>query len=191
MIKSVPEWRLREIRNIADALAYRAASCPVNRFLMLAEEKYLKDGAHIRLRIHPNMKVGQADTYIQYLRGAEYGVGGYTADLFEVTIYFNGDLSTREKWEKTRIAIVRELGWVIFFSFAARRIEIGISEKVLLKIFVGEVKKKHPFTLDSTRPRFRLVKLQQIIQDELDPRAREFLSVMPKLLRPYLGPDGW
>lgn len=191
MVKRVPEWRLMEIRNIAEVLAYSAARCEVNRFLVLAEEKYLKPNTRIRLRIHPGMKAGQVDSYVQCLKGAKYAVGSYPVDLYEVTIYFNGDLSTRKKWDGNRRAVVRELGGVIFFSSAANRIEIGVNEEAFLKVFVDAVMKEHPFTLGSARPRFRLVKLQQIVEEVLSPKAREVLSYVPKLLRPYLGPDGW
>lgn len=56
---------------------------------------------------------------------------------------------------------------------------------------MDEVLKEHPFTLDSTRPRFTLAKLRQIVEEELSPQTKEVLTQMPKLLRPYLGPDGW
>jgi len=191
MAKLVPEWRLREIRNIADALAYRAGCCPVSRFLMLAEEKYLKPNAHIRLIIHPGLEVGEATSYVQHLREAKNIDVGYSVDLFEVTICFNGDLTSKENWEKTTRGIVKELGRVIFFSPAARRVEVAVNEEAFLEDFLDEVLKEHPFTLDSTRPRFTLAKLREIVKEELNPKTREVLPHMAKLLQPYLGPDGW
>lgn len=191
MGKLVPEWRLREIRNIADTLAYHAACCPVSRLLTLAEEKYLKPGAHIRLLIHPGLKVGEANTYIQHLEGAKCVDAGYTANLFEVTIYFNGDLTSKTNWERTTRAIVKQLGWVIFFSPVARLQVLARDEEKFLKNFVDEVLEELPFKFDISRPRFTLAKLQAIVKDELNPKAREVLPHVPKLLRPYLGPDGW
>jgi hypothetical protein len=187
----VPEWRLREIRNIADTLAYRAACCPVNRLLMLAEEKYLKPGAHIRLLINPRLKIGKAKTYIQHLKSAKCIDADYEVNLYEVTIHFNGDLSSKINWEKTTRAIVKELGWVIFFSPAARWQVLARNKKAFLESFVDAVLKEHPFTLAAIRPRFTLAKLRQIVEDELDPRAKEVLPHLAKLLRQYLGPYGW
>jgi len=158
---------------------------------MLAEKKYLKLGAHIRLRIQAGLKDGEVKTYIQNFEKSECVDANYSVDLFKVTIFFNGDLSTREKWERTRRAIVRELGCVIFFSDAAKRQLISDNEEELLGLFVEAVIDVHPFNLDSTRPRFRLVKLQQIVEEIMNPKAREVLPYLPKLLRSYLGPDGW
>ena len=187
----VPEWRLREICNIADSLAYRAACCPVSRLLMIAEEKYLKPGAHIRLLIHPGLKVGEANTYIQRMQGAKCIDADYQVNLYEVTIYFNGDLSSKRNWEKTTRSIVKELGWAIFFSPAARWEVLARDQEAFLKRFVKAVLKEHPFSLHSTRPRFTLAKLRQIIEEELNPKTKEVLPHLPKLLQRYLGPDGW
>jgi len=194
MGKLVPEWRLREVRNIADALAFRAGCCPVSRFLMLAEKKYLEANAHIRLLVHPGLSVGEARTFIQKFKATNIDAK-YPVDLFEVTIYFNGDLTSKENWEKTSRDIVQQLGWVIFFSPAgspaARDIVEGADQEAFLEIFVDEVLKEHPFTLDTTRPRFTLAKLEQIVKEELHPKTEEVLQHMSKLLLPYLGPDGW
>lgn len=191
MGKLVPEWRLREIRNIADTLAYHAACSPVSRLLMLAEEMYLKLGAHIRLLIHPGLKVGEASTYMQRLQGAKCIDADYQVTLTEITIYFNGDLSSKKNWEKTTRAIVKELGWVIFFSPAARWQVLARDKEAFLKAFVDAVLREQPFSFDAPRPRFTLAKLRQIVEDELNPKTKEVLPYLRKLLRRYLGADGW
>lgn len=191
MGRFVPQWRLREVRNIADALAYRAACCPVSRLLMLAEGKYLWPCAHIQLLVDPGLKVGEASSYVQVMQGARCVGTEFEVNLFEATIYFNGDLTSKKNWEKTTRSIVKELGWVIFFSPAARYQVLPRDEKRFLRVFVDAVLSGFQFKVDSTRPRFTLAKLRQIVEEELNPQAKEVLEYMPKLLRPYLGPDGW
>lgn len=195
MGKLISEWRLREIVNIADVMAFRAALCPVNRLLALSEEKYLKPGAHIRLFIHPGLKLGEATHYIQHLKEAKNVDGRFTVDLYEATIFFNGNLHNEATWKKTMRAIVQQLGAIIFFSPAAKR-QVLVSDKQgqakLIKVFVEEILKLHPFGLEDVRSKFTLAKLQRIIETEFDPEAKmELLPYLDKLLRRYLGPDGW
>ena len=189
----VPIWRLREIRNIADSISYRAALCPVARLAVVAEREYLKPTAHIRLFIDPKLKLGEASHYIQILRNATYGETPHSrVNLIEVTIYFNGDLTTRRKWRETSRAIVRELGKVIFFSNAAKKQVVENNEGKFVEDFVGYIMKKLPFVFDTTnRPRFMVAHLREIVNRYLHRKTREIVPNIQKLLNPYLGPDGW
>ena len=189
----IPVWRLREIRNIADSMVYRAACCPVGRLAIVAERGYLKPTAHIRLFIDPKLKVGGAYHYIQVLKNATYADDPTSkANLIEVTICFNGDLTTRGKWTKTMRGILREIGDIIFFSDAAKRPVVDQHHETLIDKFVKWVLKNHPFRVDTTnRPRLMLAHLQEIVRHDLYEQTREVLPHMQRLLMPYLGPDGW
>jgi hypothetical protein len=189
----VPVWRLREIRNIADTIAYRAALCPGARLAIVAEREFLKQTAHIRLFIDPKLKLGEAYHYIQILRNATYGDAPHSkVDLIEVTICFNGELTTRHKWRETSRAIVRELGKVIFFSKAAKRQVVVKNERKFIEDFVNYMTKKLPFAFDTTnRPRLMVAYLREIVNRYLHRKTREVVPHIQRLLAPYLGPDGW
>lgn len=195
MGKLIPEWRLREIRNIADSIAFHSSNYPASILVNLAEEKYLKPSTHIRLFIHPGLKIGEALHYVQHFKKAKDVYAEYEVDVFQVTIYFNGDLTTVKGWKKTMRAVVRELGWVIFFSPAAKRPMVvrGEEEQVeMVKIFTNKVLEGHLFAFSSSRPRFTLAKLREIVEKEFSTEAgKEILPYLAKFLRPYLGPDGW
>ncbi|MCK4291970.1 MAG: hypothetical protein KAY65_02140 [Planctomycetes bacterium] len=192
----VPVWRLREVRNIAESMAYRAGCCPVARLVNVAEREYLKPTAHIRLFIDPKLNVSHAYYYLQVLKNVQSEDDpGSKSDLIEVTICFNGDITTKYKWGKTARAIVTELGRVIFFSRAAKRrvlAENEEDEKKLIEYFVNCVLRKHPFAFDNTnRPRLMLAHLQEIVKRDMHKKTKEVLPHIQKLLMPYLGPDGW
>ena len=84
-----------------------------------------------------------------------------------------------------------ELGKVIFFSEAAKTNVSVRNKKMFLDAFVNEVLENYTFSLDAQRPRFTLAKLRHIVDNDLHPSARMALPYLAKLLRPYLGPDGW
>lgn len=196
MRKLVTAWRLREIRNMADSIAYRAAQSAIATLVVVAEKKHLKPTAHIRLFIDPKLNAGEAYHYIQICKNARYGddLTSSKADLIEVTICFNGDLSSLEKRRKTNRAILKELGKVIFFSDAAKRklaIRDSETENAIIKEFVDEIMKKHALIIESSRSRFTLAELDQIVKQNLHTQTRQVLRHMQKLLMPYIGPDGW
>jgi hypothetical protein len=188
----IPVWRLREIRNIADTMAYRAAHCPVGRLAMVAEKNYLKDNAHIRFLVDPKLKIDGAYHYIQILKNAEHGSMRYKTDLIKVTICFNGDLSTKSNWRKTSAAILTQLAQIIFFSEATKRLVVVADEQQFINDFVNYVLKKHPFKFDSTnRPRLMYAHLQEITKKDLHKKTKMVLRDMKRLLMIHLGPDGW
>jgi len=192
-ITFIPLWRLREIRNIADSMVYRAALCPVGRLVIAAEKEYLRPNAHIRLLIDPTLPRGDAYHYIQILKNARYSSNpSEKADLIEVTICFNGDLRTKEIWKKTMRSTVKELGQIIFFSPAAKRILVSQDPEKLVSKFVNCVLKNHPFSFKSTtRPRLMLAHLLEIVKHDLSKETREILPHVRGLLMSFLWPDGW
>jgi hypothetical protein len=67
-MKTIPVWRLREIRNIADTITFRAACCPLAAVVLVTERRLLKPLAHIRMVINPSLKPSDTHFYIQQPR---------------------------------------------------------------------------------------------------------------------------
>jgi|GEM_PF-5608885 len=92
MSNSIPLWRLHEIRNIADTIAFRAAYCPVPAEAMALERKLLKPEAHVHLVVDSKLEPGEAIHYVQKRKGAVRVVDGKSVNLVQVIICFNADL---------------------------------------------------------------------------------------------------
>lgn len=197
----IPQWRLQEIRNVADTVVARAAYCLVGRPAQIAGNELLKKFSHIRLCLNPRMKLGTAKTHIKTLENIKPEPEFHWLSIscfYSITIQFNGNIDTKDGWIATCRALVKELGRVIFFSDASeKRIEnLTPSEKRrFLESFADEVVKKLPFTFNDARPRFTLAKLRDIVGNELEPHngntcAQQVMPFLQTLLWPYLGHDG-
>ncbi|MGB2824404.1 MAG: hypothetical protein WBF17_25740 [Phycisphaerae bacterium] len=189
----VAEWRLRGIRNLADTLAFRAACCPLATVVTVAEAKFLKPEAHIRLVINPRLSPGEAGHYVQMLPG-EDPESRAPVTLIRVVIHFNADLTHKEGWQAGARAVAEELGWIVFFSEAAKRpvvCESEAEERKVVAAFAEEIVSRRIREFEATRPRFSLAKLRDIVRHDLHPASRELEPHLQKLLLGYLGPDGW
>jgi len=188
----VSQWRLREIRNLADTIAFRAACCPLATVVTVAEAKYLKPEAHIRLVINPSLPPGEAGHYVQMLEGEDPESAG-PVTLIRVVIHFNADLTSKEGWKAGARAVSEELGQVVFFSEAARRPLVcpAADRRKVVAAFAEEILSRRMKEFEATRPRFSLAKLREIVRHDLHPASRELEPHLQKLLLAYLGPDGW
>jgi len=189
----VPVWRLREIRNLADSIAFQAACYPLATVVTIAEAKLLKPAAHVRLVINPHLSVGEAGHYIQMLEGVD-PESQACVTLIEVTIHFNADLTSKEGWQAAARAVAEELGWIVFFSDAAKRPFVCGSkaeERKLVAAFAEEIVSQRVTETEAIRPRFSLARLREIIREEFRPASRVLEPHLQGLLSQYLGPDGW
>lgn len=189
----IPVWRLRQIRNIADTVAYRAACCPFATVLMVTEAELLKPEAHIHLVINPSLEAGEAQNYIVFT-DASHALSKSPVRLIRVIIYFSGDLTTKEGWEKAARAVAEQLAWVAFFSEAAKRQVLCATQaeqQQVVSAFVEVIMRERCFEFEATRPRFTLAKLRQIVRHDLHRAAKTVEPHVQSLLLPYLGPDGW
>jgi len=198
MIQRIPLWRLREIRNIADTIAFRAAHCPVPAEAMALESKLLKPEAHIHLMIDPKLEHGEAIHYVQKRKGAVRIKDGASVDLVRVTICFNADLSTIAGWRKAARAVLEQLAWVGFFSEeAALRPCASTSdseEEQMVDAFVDRTMERTDRQFGAARPRFTLARLNQLVEEAdgfTELLKQEIRPHFQRLLSSYLGADGW
>lgn len=199
--KFIPEWRLQEIRNIADTVVARAVSCLIGRLAAIAENELLKNYSHIRLCLNPRLKPGTAKGKVRVFENVECRSEHHlfrAKHFFSVTIQFYADIGTKDGWMRTSRALVRELGKVIFFSEASKKEIKGLSPNEKLKFlndFLEEILSRQPFAFDAARPSFTIAKLRDIIENDLDRYnsascKQEVWPSLQRLLFLYLGHDG-
>lgn len=197
MAQRIPLWRLREIRNIADTIAFRAAHCPVPAEAMALESKLLKPEAHVHLVVDPKLEPGNAIHYVQKRDRAVRIEDGTSADLIRVIICFNANLGTMAGWRKAARAVLEQLAWVGFFSEAALRPYAATSkrqEQQMVDAFVEEVMRRTDRQFGAARPRFTLARLHEIVEEGEAFTKLLKQDIRPhfqRLLSPYLGADGW
>lgn len=187
MAQAIPLWRLREIRNIADTIVFRAACCPLAAVILVTEKRYLKPNAHIFPCIDGNLCVDEARSYVQ-----EIPLKGGDKEIRAI-IYFNGDLTTKRKWRATARALLEQLGHIALFSEAAKRREAERSEAYVrgaVDAFVDEMMKLRGDDYAAYRPRFPLALLRDLVERQFRPGSH-LKEHMQRLLWPYLGPYGW
>lgn len=189
----VPLWRLREIRNAADTLAFRAACCPLAVVAIVSESKLLKPEAHIRLAVNPRLDLGEAISYVQKIKVNNPNDNSQFT-VYKATICFNGDLTTKAGWKEAAQAVARELAEVAFFTPAAKRQLVcrsAAEKNQVIKTFADAIVNARLSEFGIPRPRFSLAKLREIVTEDLRPAARELEPHIRRLLLPHLGPDGW
>ncbi len=188
MAEVIPLWRLREIRNIADTIVFRAACCPLAAAILITEKRFLKPNAHICPYIDGSLRVGDARSYVQVISLDE------GEEEIRAVIYFNGDLTTKRKWRATARAVVEQLGYVALFSEAALRPELNRSrayESRCVDEFVDEMMDLRGDDFAAYRPRFSLALLTDLVERQFGRESQYLKEHMQRLLWPYLGPYGW
>ena len=188
MAKKIPLWRLREIRNIADTIVFRAACCPLAAVFLVTEKLFLKPNAHIVPQIDGSLGLGQARSYVQ-----EIMLDGGEKEI-HVIIHFNGDLSTKQNWRATARAMLEQLGHVVLFTNAALRpgvVSNPEEERKCVDAFVEEMMKLRGDDYAAYRPRFPLAFLNDLVEQRFSPASKYLKEHIQRLLWPYLGPYGW
>ena len=189
MSQSIPLWRLREKRNLADTIAFRAAHCPVPAETMALEKTLLKPDAHIHLVVDANRPAGSAGYYLQ--KATRTG-----AAAIRVTVHFTANLGTMAGWRQAARAVLEQLASVAFFSEASRHTYLVEPEleQPMIDAFVERVMQRTDRQFAAARPRFTLARLNEIVEEGeefTELRKQEISSHFQRLLAPYLGADGW
>lgn len=188
----VADWRFKEIQCIAQATVARAEYCLIGRLAAIAEKQFLKTHSHILFYVDPSLNLGEAKSKVAKMN-METDDGDHMI-YYRIIIRFNGEMSTKNKWDATSRALLNELGKIIFFSKATKdRGEVdkelqasGLSQEEYVKKFVDRVIKKQPFNQYAVRPRFTLAQLHDIIctDETMKERKEHLLPYLHRVLYP-------